>query len=304
MAGRLANLKSKVPSCPALRHFSGSFSGGSRGWKNETPQGSKTEVFVYSPDSEITWPDPQLGVLGTTDPNFAFPGHIGTNFPGNKSETAGPRSTNVNHSLDILTTPTKKEAQVHTLLNANDYIKYTPGTEVDVCVDLLDEFPKIFGMESVEFSVHDTPVLLRKEFGAMFPNKNVENGPFTTITYSQKTENDMSKWSEKIEEEREMKTEAFVQAAKEICGRLKEEGYWADFIDPCSGTPHYGSHSNTSLFETDERFRLLGFRIEDLGCCKVILHPKYGRNVFVGCIMTDAGKNSPVVDEILEDLTA
>jgi len=304
MAGRLANLKSKVPSGPAFRHFSGAFSGGSRGWKNETPQGSKTEVFVYSPESEITWPDPQLGVLGTTDPNFAFPGYIGAQIPDNIAEISGPRNTKTSNTFDILTAPTKKESQVHALLNAADYIKYTPGTEVDVCVDLLDEFPKIFGMESVEFSVHDTPVLLRKELGAMFPTKNVENGPFTTITYSQKTEHDMSKWSEKIEDEREMKTEAFVQTAKEICGRLKEEGYWADFIDPCSGTPHYGSHSNTSLFETDERFRLLGFRIEDLGCCKVILHPKYGRNVFVGCIMTDASKNSPVVDEILEDLSA
>ena len=50
------------------------------------------------------------------------------------------------------------------------------------------------------------------------------------------------------------------------------QGYWADFIDPCSGTPHYSAHSATTMFETDDRWRLLGFRIEDLGCCKVISH--------------------------------
>ena len=72
-----------------------------------------------------------------------------------------------------------------------------------------------------------------------------------------------------VEAEREKLTEHTVISCKEICGRLKDDGYWADFIDPCSGTPHFSAHSNTTMFETDEKFRLLGFRIEDLGCCKV-----------------------------------
>jgi len=38
---------------------------------------SVLQVFVYSPESNITWPDPQLGVLGSSDPFFTFPGHIG-----------------------------------------------------------------------------------------------------------------------------------------------------------------------------------------------------------------------------------
>eukprot|EP00088_Acartia_fossae_P016927 TRINITY_DN1953_c0_g1_i4.p1 TRINITY_DN1953_c0_g1~~TRINITY_DN1953_c0_g1_i4.p1 ORF type:complete len:140 (-),score=37.22 TRINITY_DN1953_c0_g1_i4:458-826(-) len=112
----------------------------------------------------------------------------------------------------------------------------------------------------------------------------------------------MSKWSDQVDEEREMKMEKFVQVAKEICGRLKEEGFWADFIDPCSGTPYYGNHTNSTMFETDEKFRSLGFQIEDLGCCKVILHPVYGKNVFVGCILTNASKTSIVFEEIFEDM--
>lgn len=51
------------------------------------------------------------------------------------------------------------------------------------------------------------------------------------------------------------------------------------------------------------RYRLLGFRIEDLGCCKVISHHKFGRNVFVGCIVTNAAAKSDVMENIVLDLS-
>ncbi len=89
------------------------------------------------------------------------------------------------------------------------------------------------------------------------------SSPLTVVTLAQRTEQDMSAWSEEMEEERDRRTAAFVGAAKEICARLASEGLWADFIDPSSGAPYYG-RSSTSMFETDEKYRLLGYRIEDL----------------------------------------
>ena len=102
----------------------------------------------------------------------------------------------------------------------------------------------------------------------------------------------------KVEKEREMLVEQFYSAAKELCGRLKSDGYWSDFIDPSSGKPDYGQYTNTTMFETDEKYRLLGYRIEDLGCCKVISHKEFGRHVFVGTIFTDAHPSSGVVQVI------
>ena len=149
----------------------------------------------------------------------------------------------------------------------------------------------------------------------------MEAGSLSVITIAQRTENDMSAWSDDMDTERELLTEHYVAAAKEICARqgntagslcsrrlkspcsrLKDDNYWADFIDPCSGKPYYGSHTPTTMFETDEKYRLLGFRIEDLGCCKVLCHREYGRNVFVGTIFSDVGTKNGVVQDIFEDL--
>jgi hypothetical protein len=57
------------------------------------------------------------------------------------------------------------------------------------------------------------------------------------------------------------------------------------------------------MFETDEKYRLLGFRIEDLGCCKVISHGTFGRNVFVGCVVTNAAAGMDVMDNLVEELS-
>ena len=112
----------------------------------------------------------------------------------------------------------------------------------------------------------------------------------------------MSMWSEGMEAEREALTTDLVTTCVEVCGRLRGEGHFSDFIDPCSGTPHYSQHSSTTLSETDERLRLVGLRIEDLGCCKVLSHPRFGRNVLVGLVVTNAAPGSDVLQNIVADL--
>ena len=208
---------------------------------------------------------------------------------------------------------------MHALYNANDYIKYSPGSEEVVCASpsLLATFPALPSADMLDVVAHEAPLLLRKQMADLFPSQKIDEGSLTVVTLAFKTTHDMSTWSEEMEEEREQLTEHMVVTAKEICGRLKDEGFWADFIDPCSGTPHFSGHSATTMMETDEKYRLLGFRIEDLGCCKVISHnrlrcqneampkffaPRFGRNVFVGCVVTSASTGSDVMENIVEEL--
>ena len=56
---------------------------------------------------------------------------------------------------------------------------------------------------------------------------------------------------------------------------------------------------NTTLFETDERYRHLGFKIDDLGCCKVLAHPMWGTKVFVGCLFTNAPIDHPIIHHLM-----
>jgi len=290
-------------SCPgSSRGFRDSAS--ERGWKNETPAGSSTEVFVYDPEFDIKWPNQQLGVLGTKDKNFALPGDIGSLPDGRLGslQVSPPSSSRP----DILSSPTLKESQVHTLYNANDFIKYTTGSEKDIFSDpkLLRDFPELPSIEMMDLEAHEAPALVRRELGLLFPEEDLSSGTLSVLTLSFYTENDMSQWSEEMEEEREKLMEHSVVICKELCGRLKDDGYWADFIDPSSGTPHYSAHSNSTLFETSETYRALGFQIEDLGCCKVISHIKFGHHVFVTTVVTNCSVETDVMENLESEFSS
>ncbi|XP_054168575.1 methylmalonic aciduria and homocystinuria type D homolog, mitochondrial-like [Oppia nitens] len=143
-----------------------------------------------------------------------------------------------------------------------------------------------------------------KNFALLFPRKiRQEFGDnMTVMTISEKTSNDMSSYSETIENEREKFFEMFIIKAKNVCQELQNHGFWADFIDPYSGQPFLSDHTNDTLFETDDRFIHLGFRIEDLGCCKAIHHNKWGTHVIVGTIFTSAPTESPILIKLMSEM--
>lgn len=151
---------------------------------------------------------------------------------------------------------------------------------------------------TVEMLIQECPMSLVKGFVKLFPG--VEAKGLTVITLCEKTKNDMTGWSHEVESERDLLLEHFIDSAKEICARLTGAGSWADFIDPASGRAFFSPFSHDTLFETDERFRYLGFEIDDLGCCKCIHHPIWGAYAFVGTIFTDASSSSPILRSIME----
>lgn len=158
--------------------------------------------------------------------------------------------------------------------------------------------------KDVELKALECPRLLKKDLKELFQGIDLSSREVTVINLSQKTESDMSKWSLEMEIERMQLTSGFVESATSICKILHGHGYWADFIDPASGRPFLGKFTNATLFETDERYRSLGFKITDLGCCKVLEHVVWGTKAFVGTIFTDAPINSSAVAEILSKVNS
>ena len=199
-------------------------------WRNETPSGGLTEIYVYTQDSRTRWPDPALGVFANADPNFCLPGNTGLSQEATTTESlqkqdapTGPGQAS--QPIDILETKTIREHQAQTLNSAHDYIHYTTGAENYVCSNptILEVFPTDFAaMEKLKLELHEAPQLLRKELEAMFPesiNNTNTNNRLNVITMSQKTENDMSTWSDAVEDERDKLSSQFVTLAKEICTR-------------------------------------------------------------------------------------
>ena len=154
---------------------------------------------------------------------------------------------------------------------------------------LLDSVTNNSNEGPIEVCTFGCPEFIKKEILLLFPRRSdLKNRKLILINLSHKTNNDMSGWSEQVEEERERVIKTFIDRAQLICEFFKKQSYFADFIDPMNGKPFYSAHTNHSLFETDELYEKCGFRIDDLGCCKVIHHETFGNNVFVGTIITDA----------------
>ncbi|KAF7642625.1 hypothetical protein LDENG_00254230, partial [Lucifuga dentata] len=224
---------------------------------------------------------PGDATLGLQDRRFQPPGHVGFDC----QLTALP---------DVLSAPSSSQRQELTpaQLMGESYEEEDGAS----CPQTVDSAEGFFDNSSVECAIQSCPELLKKDFQSMFPDSPSTGMMVVTIT--QKTQNDMTSWCAEVEKEREQMLDRFVVGATEICMALQGEGFWADFIDPASGLAFFGAYTNNTLFETDDRYRHLGFQMEDLGCCRVISHSLWGTHVFVGTIFTNAPADSLMMKKL------
>jgi len=227
---------------------------------------------------------------------FPFPGDVA--IAGNFNQAPLPITPDATEAVAKKQTvePAFQTVSIEHLLNASMNVKKS--------IDYIPT-PVIDNLKSdcnVELTAVNCPKLLKKELKFLFVDMDLSDRNVTVLNLSQKTGSDMAAWSPDMEIERMKLTASFIDSATTICQALKECGYWADFIDPSSGRPYLGKFTNACLFETDERYRQLGFQIEDLGCCKVIKHMLWGTHAFVGTIFTDAPLDSDFVKSVVKSV--
>ncbi|XP_030344472.1 methylmalonic aciduria and homocystinuria type D protein, mitochondrial isoform X2 [Strigops habroptila] len=226
------------------------------------PVGERDPTVCNGQCPRTVWPDEVMGPFGPQDQRFQLPGNIG--FDCHLNGTASQKKSQVSKSLpDILAEPSASER--HEFVMAQ-YINEFQGADVPQ-KQQINNAETYFENAKVECAVQACPELLRKDFESMFPEVNANQ--LTVLTVTQKTKNDMTVWSQEVEDEREMLLENY-----------------------------FGSYTNNTLFETDERYRHLGFSVDDLGCCKVIRHNIWGTHVVVGSIFTNAEPDSPIMRKL------
>lgn len=271
-----------------------------RGTRTFSAAGSSgsDEPYVAATPPDIlprtVWPDELMGPFGPQDQRFQLPGNVGFDDHVNGMNEQG-RFQFPKHLPDLLSEPAAGER--HEFVMAQ-FVNEFQGSEVSLQQQEVCSAGSYFENAKVECAMQRCPELLRKDVVSMFPE--IPDNHVLVLTVTQKTENDMTAWSEEVENEREALLEKFINGAKEICYALRSEGYWADFIEPSSGLAYFGPYTNNTLYETDERYRHLGFRVEDLGCCKVIRHNVWGTHAVVGSIFTNAPQDSAIMKKLGE----
>ncbi|XP_020280767.1 methylmalonic aciduria and homocystinuria type D homolog, mitochondrial-like isoform X2 [Pseudomyrmex gracilis] len=145
--------------------------------------------------------------------------------------------------------------------------------------------------------VQECPILLRKSIRELFPGclDGIASSNLTIITLNQKANLKVMRWHKEAETEKLAK--CFVLAASEICSKLKMIGYWADFINPFSGQPYMNPRKG-NLYETDERFRCVGFKIEQRNNCRIIVSDN-NLNNFIGSLYTTAPANTEFLKQLI-----
>jgi hypothetical protein len=155
--------------------------------------------------------------------------------------------------------------------------------------------------DGVECSVHTLPKMLLREFRHVFQDTYLKRPESTSmdtasdaddnmqlemlaIPTNQKAREDLVAIGDHIEKEKDRLLNVFIALGRDMCERIRAKGYWADFIDPCSGLPMLTQDCNKVYSEVDGMECLLNYKSYNAGFCKILTHPSWGSAVYPATI--------------------
>jgi hypothetical protein len=103
-----------------------------------------------------------------------------------------------------------------------------------------------------------------------------------------------------VEAEKDEKLVNFYHWAVTVCHRLRRQGYWADLTDPASGYPVLGQRGSSIYPDAHGANRLLAYDLMNTGCCSVLLHPRWGSQVYPATVFARAP--SHLINQVITEL--
>jgi len=157
--------------------------------------------------------------------------------------------------------------------------------------------------DGIECSVHTLPKPLLREFRHVFQDAYLKSPERAEMSYAnsanlnqqlemiaiptnQKAREDLVAIGDHIEQEKDRLLNVFIALGRDLCARIRSKGYWADFIDPCSGLPMLTQDCNKVYSEVDGMECLLNYKSYNAGFCKILTHPAWGSAVYPATIFT------------------
>eukprot|EP01135_Chromosphaera_perkinsii_P004609 Nk52_evm2s292 gene=Nk52_evmTU2s292 len=152
------------------------------------------------------------------------------------------------------------------------------------------------GVSDFEVSIHECPKRMMREMKQLFPCLGTETEKDKALVEEllivptfQRMESDMlGVENPGADKEKDEKLDVFFKWATAVCQKIVSQSYFADFTDPCSGFPAIGERGTTFYPDVNGAEALLGYNLDNMGCCKVLSHPKWGTKVYPATLFTTA----------------
>ena len=149
----------------------------------------------------------------------------------------------------------------------------------------------------IDFTVHRCNKYLLHEIEPVFKNSLKELVKSKTEDYLlnnlkiictwQNTKLPINNVNDDVSKEINRVYEIFICFIKNIKKKVNEKGYWLDASDPHTGKCLFGKKTNFIYNELWGLKYLLKYDSEKLGCCGMVLHPKYQYNSYPITFFTD-----------------
>jgi len=138
----------------------------------------------------------------------------------------------------------------------------------------------------VDVSAHRCPKNFLRELQFIFPTEDISG--VLAIPTMQCAQTELVRVGDDVEAEKDRLLERFMSIAKVLCEEFMQAGHWSDYIDPCSGLPMIHQTVNKVFDEVASAQQLLGYNVQNAGCCKILLHPQWGSAVYPATLFTKA----------------